>query len=325
MKKLLAGAVASAVVLLGAAACQQDDNPGESTGGDDGALQISMIGKLTDDHFTLVRAGAMAAGEDLGVTVNYNAPDTANEADRQLNMLQSAITSQPDAIGLAPQDGIQDSAPTQMEQAGDVPFVIFDTPLPGSDLPVVTITSHNTGVGSHLAEQTAEAINGQGKVAVVTNGVLGTAAERRDGFLDWIEENAPDIEVVTVQNGEDDAARSRDIAQAILQGNPDLDALVGTSIHATIAIADEVAARGADTLVFGVDSGPDVLTQLEAGMINGFVAQNPYAIGYQTVEALVAAANGEEPEESLVYTDSAWITQDNLDDPYIRTILGLDD
>lgn len=189
----------------------------------------------------------------------------------------------------------------------------------------MTITSHNTGIGAHLAEKTAEAINGEGKVAVVTNGVLGTAAERRDGFLDWIEENAPDIEVVTVQNGEDDAARSRDIAQAILQGTPDLDALVGTSIHATIAIADEVAARGADTLVFGVDSGPDVLTQLEAGMIGGFVAQNPYAIGYETVEALVAAARGEEPEESLVYTDSAWITQDNLDDPYIRTILGLDD
>lgn len=325
MKKFATGAILTALTLLAATACQQDGGANgteETNGSGDAEMLIALIGKTTDEHFNLVRAGAIAAGDDLGVTVNYNAPDTSNEGDRQLNMLQTAINNEVDAIGLAPQDGIQDSAPSQIEGAGDIPFVVFDTPLPGSDAPVVTITSNNTGIGAHLAEEMSNAIGGQGKVALITNGIVGTAAERRDGFVEWIEENAPDIEIVTIQDGEADQAKSRDKAQGILQANPDLAAMAGTGNYSTIAIADEVASRGLATLVFGVDADPDVLTQMREGLVHGVVAQNPYEIGYQTVEVLVAAINGEVPDESLVYTESAWITPDNMDDPDIQRILG---
>lgn len=318
--RLVAGAVAVAITMLGAAGCQQNE---EADAGD-GKLHIVLIGKTTDDHFALVRDGAMAAGDELGVDVEYKAPDSSNEGDRQLNMLETAVNAQPDGVGIAPQDGIQDSAPQVIEQAAEVPFVVFDTPLQRSDAPIVTITSDNKGIGAHLAEEMTKTLGGQGKVAIITNGILGTAAERRDGFTEWVEQNAPGVEVVAIQDGEADPAKSRDKAQGIMQAYPELDALVGTGIYATIAIADEVAARGADTKVFGVDVGPDALTQLKEGKITGIVAQNPYQIGYQMVETLVNAITGEAPAEKLVYTESAWITLENLDDPEIKTILGLE-
>ncbi|MBK7819774.1 MAG: substrate-binding domain-containing protein [Tessaracoccus sp.] len=328
MKKLIAGAVATVVSLIGLAACQPDagtpGTAGTPDGGGSGKIQISMIGKTTDDHFALIKAGALAAGEALGAEVTYNAPDSSNEGDRQLNMLQTALNNKPDAVGIAPQDGIQDGAPTILEQHSDIPFVIFDTPLPGSDVPIATISSNNKGIGAHVAEEMSKVLGGTGKVALITNGILGTAAERRDGFTEWLAANAPGIEVVDIQDGEADPAKSRDKAQALLQAHPDLGAMVGTGNYSTIAIADEIIARGSNAKAFGMDADPDVLTLMREGKVAGIVAQNPYDMGYQTVEMLVAATKGEKPAEKLVYTDSVFVTPDNLDDPEIKKTLGLE-
>lgn len=90
--------------------------------------------------------------------------------------------------------------------------------------------------------------------------------------------------------------------------HPDLTALVGTGNYSTIAIADEIAARGSSAKAFGVDADPDVLTLMREGKVAGIVAQNPYVMGYQTVEMLVAATKGESPAEKLVYTESVFVT-----------------
>lgn len=324
MKKLIAGLLSSSLALAGLAACSGDEN---NTSAEETGLHVSLIAKGSDDHWALVRSGAIAAGEELGAQVNFNAPDTESEGDRQINMLQSAVNDGPDGIGLAPQDGAQNAAPELLEQAdaAGIPVVAFDTEVEESDIPVATIASDNYGMGAQLAEHLSELIDGEGKVAMVVQGVVGTAAQRRDGFVNWMEENAPGIQVVDIQNGEADPAKSRDKAQGILQAHPDLRGLVGTSNYSTIAIADEVAAKGMDVTVVGIDAAPDVITLLEEGKIAGIITQNPWQIGFQTVEVLVAAASGEMPSEPVILTDSVWATAENLTDPAIRKSLGLDE
>lgn len=186
----------------------------------------------------------------------------------------------------------------------------------------MTIASDNSGIGALAAEETSKLIGGKGKVALIVNGVVGTAALRRDGFVNWIEANAPDIQIVDIQNGEADPAKARDKAQGILQAHPDLAALVGTGEYPTIAIADEVAAKGVATKVVGVDSNPDILTLLRDGKIHGIVTQNPYNMGYQTVKALVEATKGTMPSSDKMVSESAWVTKDNMDTPEIKQITG---
>lgn len=321
MKKLIAGVLTA--VVLSAAACTADQSG--AGGASDASMRVTLIAKGTDDHWALVKEGAFQAGKELGVTVTFNAPDTESEGDRQLNMVQSAVNDKPDGIGIAPQDGIQDGAPALLDQAksNEIPVVAFDTAIKGSDVPAATIASDNSGIGAQLAEEVAGLIGSRGKVAMVTNGMVGTAAERRDGFIDWMKANAPEIQIVDVQNGEADPAKSRDKAQGILQAHPDLSALVGTSNYSTIAIADEVAAKGAKVIVAGVDAAPDVVTQIKEGKIAGVVAQNPVEIGRQTVETLVHLHKGEAPAEKTIVTKSLWVTPGNIDDPEMKSALGL--
>ncbi|SHJ93394.1 ribose transport system substrate-binding protein [Tessaracoccus bendigoensis DSM 12906] len=321
MKKLIAGAL-GALLAVGMTACGSDSGNG---GGTTDGGRVALIAKANSaEYWMKVKEGAEAAGKELGVEVTFNGPDTESEGDKQLNQLQTAINDKPLGIGFAPQDGAQDGAPRLMDdaQAAGIPVVVFDTPLAGSDVPLATVASDNEGMGAQAAEKLVELTGGEGKVAIIAHGEVGTAAARRDGFRDYIEQNAPGMEVVDVQNGESDPAKSRDKAQGILQAHPDLVGFFGTDDDSTIAIADEVDAKGLHIKVVGIDSSPDVLTLLTEGKIAGVIVQNPFNMGYQTVELLVNASKGEEPTEKNIVSESIWVTPDNIDSEEVQQVIG---
>ncbi|HOC14545.1 MAG TPA: substrate-binding domain-containing protein [Propionicimonas sp.] len=329
MKKFIAGVAGATIAVLALSACSAGGTAATSAAAGassaaGGSIKVSLIAKGTSDYWTLVKNGAEAAGKDLGVEVTYNATDTENEGDKQLNLLTAAINDKPQGVAIAPQDGAQDGAPTVLDQAkaANIPVAVFDTPLKSWDGAIATIASDNEGIGAQAAENLSKLIGGKGKVAMVIQGVTGTAALRRDGFANWMKANAPDIQVVDIQNGEADPAKSRDKAQAILQANPDLAGFAGTSDYSTIAIADEVAAKGGTVKVVGVDASPDVLTLLSEGKIDGIVTQNPYQIGYKTVSTLVDQVKGKAPAEKTIVSEAAWVTKDNMNNPEIKQITG---
>jgi ribose transport system substrate-binding protein len=265
----------------------------------------------------------MAAGEELGVEVTFNGPDTENEGEKQLNQLQAAINDKPAGIGFAAQNGAEEGAPAMLEEAAaaGIKIVAYATPMTFYE-PIATVASDNEAMGQMAAEQMIELLDGSGDVAIITNGEVGDAAVRRDSFKEYIEANAPGIKIVDIQNGEADRAKSRDKAQAILQAHPDLAGFYGTSDNATIAAGDEVAAKGYTTKVIGIDATPDLVTMIEAGQVTGIVTQNAYDVGYTTVKVLVDIAQGNPPAESYVPIPSVWATADNLNEPAVQQALG---
>ena len=326
MNKLLVG-LAGAAVLATLTACGSVPTTaatGSASAG--GSTRIALVAKANaSDYWTMVKDGAMAAGKELGVEVTFNGPDTESEGDKQLNQLATAINDKPAGIGFAPQDGAQDGAPAILDtaKAAGIPVVAFDTPINNSEVQIATVASDNKGIGAQAAEELSTLIGpGGGDIAMVTNGEVGTAAARRDGFKEWVAANAPNLRIVDIQNGESDPAKSRDKAQGILQAHPNLAGFFGTDDDSTIAIADEVKAKNLSTRVVGVDASPDVLALVKTGSISGIVTQNPYGIGYMTVKILVEAAKGTAPAEKDVVSESVWVTADNLDSEAVKQVLG---
>lgn len=330
MKRFVASLAGLTVAVAALTACS-GAGPTTSGGTDPGASapagggRIALISKaIGADYWMTVKDGAMAAGQELGIEVTFNGTDTESEGDKQLNLLQAAINDKPLGIGLAPQDSAQDGAPTLLDEAkaAGIPVVAFDTPIQKWDGHVATVASDNTGLGAQAAEELAKLVGNKGEVAIVASGETGTAALRRDGFVDWITKNAPEMKVVDVQNGESDPAKSHDKAQGILQGHPNLVGMFGTDDDSTIGIADEVANMGKDVKVAGIDTSPDVLTLIDQGKIAGVVAQNPYDMGYQAVKILYAASQGTMPATKDVVAKSVWVTKDNQSDPAVKQVLG---
>ena len=321
MRRLLAtlAAVAAALALAGCAPASDPAAPAKP--------RIALIAKANaSDYWTAVKDGAMKAGQDLGVEVTFNGPDTESEGDKQLNQLQSAVTDKPAGIGFAPQDGAQDGAPAILDQAkaAGIPVVAFDTPVLHSDVPIATIASDNEGIGAMAARHMIELTGGTGDIAIIAHGLAGTALDRQTGFEEYIKANAPGLRIVDVQNGESDPAKSRDKAQGILQARQGLVGFFGTDDDSAIACGSEVQAKGlgAQVKVVGVDASADEVSMVKDGTISGAVTQNPFNIGYQAVKVLFDASKGTVPADKTIVSESVWYTKDNLDDPTVQQVLG---
>ena len=309
-RRLLIGAFSATLALGSAPAAMAQD------------IYIPLISKGFQHQFwQAVKSGADQAAAEFGVRITFEGPDNETMVDRQIDMLAAALANNPSAIGFAALDS--QAAIPLLQQAADagIPVIAFDSGVE-SDIPATTATTDNVAAAALAADKMAELIGGAGKVAVVAHDQTSrTGIDRRDGFLNQIEANYPDIEVVSVQYGAGDQLQSTEVAKAILTANPDLVGMFGTNEGSAIGIVNairEMATEG--VTIIGYDSGKAQTDAIREGVMAGAITQNPVGIGYETVKAAVAAMNGEELP-AIIDTGFYYYDQSNIDDAEIQAVL----
>lgn len=319
MRKTPLVVAAAAAMLLALSACGSSAAPEDvsaDTSADASAdgLYIALVAKVSNNPFwQAVNNGAQAAAADIGgIEVSFTGPDTESEIDKQANQLQAALDKEPDAIGIA---ALDEQAVLSILQAADdkgIPVVAFDAKLE-SDIPVTTVATDSYAAGAEAAKNFIEAAGDTGQVGVIAHSQTSSnGIARRDGFLEYLADNAPGLEVVVVQYSESDQAKASNQAAAMLQAYPDLVGIYATNEQSALGAASEVEASGKDIVVVGFDSGSAQIDYIKRGVITGSITQDPYQMGYETVVSAVAAINGETVED---FVDSGfhWYTADNID------------
>ncbi|WP_298747032.1 ABC transporter substrate-binding protein [uncultured Serinicoccus sp.] len=306
------------------AAAGGDSGGGEEGGAEDGEYDIALVSKGFQHQFwQAVQSGAEEKAEELGVTVTFDGPASETEIDAQLQMLRSAIERGPDAIGFAALDP-EACVPLyeEAEEAG-IPIVEFDAGC-DSEIPVNISKTDSMVAGALAAEHMAELIGGEGKVGVVAHSQINsTGVERRDGFVEKIEADYPDIEVVDIQYGDGDHLKSADIAKTMLAAHSDMAGLYGTNEGSAIGIVNAVNELGmepGEVTVIGFDSGQAQIDAINNGLMAGLITQDPMGIGRYTVESAVNVIEGEEVED-VIDTGSFWVDQSNIEDEEIQAML----
>ena len=322
-KKLLGALVAAAAVAMAVSGCATGGGAGGDGGGDD-TTYIAIISKGFQHQFwQAVRTGAEQAAEEFGVEITFEGPDTEADVDQQIQMLQTALDKQPDAVGFAALDS--QAAGPLLQQAKDagIPVIAFDSGV-DSDIPVTTASTDNKAAAAEAAKHLADAIGHEGKVALVVHDQTSvTGVDRRDGFVEYMEENEPNIEIVDIQYGGGDQAKSADLAKAIIAANPDLAGIYGSNEGSAIGVVQAVKELGLDPsqlAVVGFDSGKAQTDAIRDGLMLGAITQNPVGIGYETVKAAVEALRGETLPKTID-TGFYWYDATNIDDPEIAAVL----
>jgi ribose transport system substrate-binding protein len=319
----IAGLLAASALIF--AACGDDDDAASTNGADGEGDQpyVALVSKGFQHQFwQAVQQGAEQAAEEFDVRVTFEGPDSESEVAQQIDMLQTAMDRNPDALGFAALDS-QAAAPlmTEAENRG-IPVIAFDSGV-DSDVPLATAATDNLAASAHAAEKMVELIGGSGKVAVIVHDQTSvTGVQRRDGFAQYIEENAPDVEIVSIQYGGGDHLESTNLAKAIMEGNPDLDGFFGANEGSAIGVINAVKELGKDgeIVVVGFDSGQAQIDAINDGTMAGAITQNPVGIGYETVKAAVAAINGEQVPETID-TGFYWYDKTNIEDEEIQAVL----
>ena len=318
------GAAAAALALtLGLSACGEDGGTAGGGGGGGGdEPYIAIVSKGFQHQFwQAVKEGAEAQAEREGVRITFEGPAAETDVEDQIDMLNNAITKRPDALGFAALDSKAAAPLLEQAKASDIPVVAFDSGVE-SDIPVTTAATDNKAAAAEAAKRMAELVGGKGKVALVVHDQTSRSGiDRRDGFVEWMEENAPDIELLPVQYGAGDQAKSADITKSIIQSNPDVAGIYGSNEGSAIGVVKGVEESGKkDIVIVGFDSGQAQIDAIESGLMAGAITQNPVGMGEELVKAAVAAINGEDLPETID-TGFYWYDKSNINDPEIQAVL----
>jgi ribose transport system substrate-binding protein len=320
MRNTFIAALATAAALTTAlTGCNQATAPAAAP---DDKPYIALVSKGFQHQFwQAVKAGAEQAAEEFDVTVTFEGAATEGDVEQQIQLLQTVLDKQPDALGFAAIDS-QASVPL-MQQARDVgiPVIAFDSGV-DSDVPVTTASTDNLGAAAEAAEHMADLIGHEGKIALVVHDQTSiTGVQRRDGFVEYIEKNEPKIEIVDIQYS-GDPLKATDLAKAILTAHPDLKGIYGSNEGAAIGVVKAVEELGLDNslTIIGFDSGKAQIDAIRSGLMAGAITQNPVGIGYETVKAAVEILEGKELPKTID-TGYYWYDADNIDDAEIQAVL----
>lgn len=286
-------------------------------------LYIPLISKGFQHQFwQAVKLGAEQAAQEFGVEITFEGPESESQVDRQIDMLQAALSRRPDAIALAALDSRAVIPLLEQAQAAGIPVIGFDSGV-DSDIPVTTAATDNVAAAALAADKMAELIGYSGEVALIVHDQTSrTGIDRRDGFVNRIREAYPEIRIVDIQYGGGDHLRSTDLAKAILQAHPNLKGFFGANEGSAIGVVNavmelNVAGRIA---VIGYDSGQLQMEAIRSGLMAGAITQNPIGIGYEAVKAAVMAVRGE-PLPEVIDTGFYWYDKSNIDSEAIRPLL----
>ena len=327
---------------------------------------ISIIGKAEEgQYWNEVKRGVDQAAADINdylgyegkdkVKVTYSAPETEDNVDEQVNILDEELARYPIAVGISITDANACEVQFDLAAENDIPVVAYDS---GSDYQglMATVSTDNAAAAREAATKLAKLIGDSGEIILFVNDSKSkTSLDRENAFREEIQNNHPNITIVesyhldqledmqkivadeinagTYQIDEESAEAESDVQIApaditeedvidyVLAKHPDIKGCFASNAPTVKkAIAGLERAEADDVMVVGFDADEEEKKALSDGRIEGLIVQNPFGMGYATVVAAARAAL-DMGNEAFVNTGYTWVTADNLEDESIQKTL----
>jgi simple sugar transport system substrate-binding protein len=273
------------VLVLAATACGGDDGgDGDGGGGGGGGVTqrdfrfvVVTHGQASDPFWSVAANGVQAAADDMGVQVEYQAPETFDMVAMS-DLIDAAVASQPDGLVVSIPDADALGPSIQAAVDAGIPVISMNS---GSDV------FADLGVLVHVGQTEFEAglIAGQRfkeegvQHPICINQEVGNAAldQRCDGFFEGL---GIDGEVVPVDLN--DPAGTTETVAGVLQQNADTDGILTlgpTGATPTLEALDQAGKLG-DVKFATFDLSPEVLQAIEDGDMLFAIDQAQYLQGY---------------------------------------------
>lgn len=324
LRKLFYLVLASVLFVL--TGCGQGEATEKDANGDSETINIALITKMVDSPYwqTVKEAAEAKAAEIGGIEITHLGPPTEADIDRQVQIVENAITSNYDGIILAAGDKDALVEPVRKAKDAGIPVVLIDSGI-SEDVYDAFLATDNVEAGAECARLMAELIGGSGEVAIV-NFAAGTqtAVDRETGFTEEIKNNYPDIQIVGVQYSDSDPTKAANQATDFISANPNLKGIWGANDQSAIGIAQAVTEQGKtdEIAVVGFDNSDDIISGLNSGVIQGTAVQMPSVMGSDGVQLVVDLLNGTSPSEKEIDTGVTMVNLDNLEDEEIQAVLN---
>lgn len=243
-----------------------------------GFTSTALTNPYTITFHELIQGYAKDNGFNLLPTVDSN-----SDAAKQIDDMTTLISAGVKGILLETVDGKAVKVALDRAQAAGVKVVAVDTgPDEGGGHVAMTVTVSSYVLGQRSCEQLGQIMGGKGKVLEIQgrlNNQVGV--DRSEGFNDCINENFPEIKVVSKQ-GEWIEDKATTAAQTVLSTDPEVNGIYLASDSAylpgilnvlkRLGRLEKVGSPGHVPIV-GIDGSPFALEQIRDGYLDATIGQ----------------------------------------------------
>ncbi|MDQ7906439.1 ABC transporter substrate-binding protein [Phytohabitans sp. ZYX-F-186] len=308
---LLAAALAGPL-----AACGGGDGDGAGGGTDDGKITLGFSQVGAESGWRTANTKSIQdSAKQAGIDLKFS--DAQQKQENQIKAIRSFIQQKVDIIAFSPV--VESGWDTVLKEAKDagIPVILTDRAVDSTDT-----TLYKTFIGSDFVEEgkkagdwlvnqyttTTDPVN-----IVELQGTTGSAPanDRKKGFGDVIATD-PKFKIIASQTGEFTRAKGKEVMEAFLKANPDIDVLYAHNddmgLGAIEAIEGAGKKPGTDIKIITVDAVHDGMQALADGKINFIVECSPL-LGPQLMD-LVQKVHAGETVEPRVITKETTFTQE---------------
>ncbi|WP_077616991.1 sugar-binding protein [Bacillus sinesaloumensis] len=273
---------------------------------------VLIVEEMKHEYWQLVGEGAKGAGETHNVIVEYIGPERSNP-EEQLKLFDKAIMSKVDGIIV---QGLNEEFTTMINKAESlgIPVITIDTDLPKSKRHAY-IGSNNYVAGQLAGKALVEDTNGIATVGIISGSLeYPHHKERVEGFKDVVE-LVEGIDIVEIEESKITKVEVEEKAYNLLTEHENITALFGTSSYNGIGIVNAANSleKEHDLYVITFDPIDENMELLRSGDVKAIVEQNPFEMGYRSVETMVDIMNGKQIQE-VTHTKSSIIRSSSVEE-----------
>jgi rhamnose transport system substrate-binding protein len=264
--------------------------------GGSGRNYVLVPKNLGNPYFDTANKGAQAAAQELGATVTYQGPATA-DATQQIQLLNSLIAQHVQGLAISADDS--DALVPVGKQAIDqgIPVVSWDAAIAPGGRTVHINQANAEDIGRGQIQLISKLIGGKGKIAILS---ATSTAPNQNEWIKWMKDELtkPEnsgLQLVATVYGDDQDEKSYTEAQGLMQTYPDLKGIISPTTVGIAAAArslSESAFKGKVKLT-GLGTPNQMRPFVEDGTVDAFALWNPGDLGYLAVFATQALVDGD--------------------------------
>ncbi|WP_438854564.1 ABC transporter substrate-binding protein [Agromyces sp. M3QZ16-3] len=316
MKKLIGIAAATGAMLLALTGCASggsaaSDGPKPL---DELVVGFAQVGAESGWR-TANTKDIQAAFEEAGIELKFS--DAQQKQENQIKAIRSYIQQQVDVIAFSPVVETGWDAVLNEAKAAGIPVVLTDRAVDSQDDSLYVsflgsdFVKEGEKAGQWVLDEYADTTEPVKIIQLEGTTGAAPAIDRAEGFADVISAN-PNLEVVASQTGDFTRAGGKQVTEALLKSNPDVDLIYAHNDDMGLGAIEAIEAAGlepgVDIKIVTVDAVHDGMQALADGKINFIVECSPL-LGKQLIDIVKQINDGETPEKRII-TEETTFTQD---------------
>ncbi|MPY50603.1 rhamnose ABC transporter substrate-binding protein [Streptomyces acidicola] len=261
-------------------------------------LTVGFLPKqVNNPYFTSADKGGEAAVKELGSSYKEVGPSSATDTAGQVNYVNTLTQQQVDAMAVSAQD--PGALCTALKQAmkNDIKVVTYDSDTKTDCRNAFVSQAGAEDLGRTEVQLLAEQIGYKGEFAILS---AAQTATNQNTWIDFMKDELKDpkykdMKLVKVAYGDDDAQKSFQQTQGLLQEYPDLKGIISPTTVGIKAAAQYLSGskyKGKVKLT-GLGTPNDMRKYIKNGTVDAFELWDPAKLGELAARTAVALVSGQ--------------------------------